>query len=36
VKLVENGMQAYFNPADGKWYKDAAFTIPASTEELTK
>jgi hypothetical protein len=36
VKLLENGMQAYFNPADGKWYKDSAFTIPASTEELTK
>jgi hypothetical protein len=36
VKLLENGMQAYFNPADGKWYKDSAFTIPASQQELTK
>jgi hypothetical protein len=36
VKLLENGMQAYYDPITRKWYKDAAFTIPASPEELTK
>lgn len=27
IKLLKNGELAYFNPADGKWYKDSAFSI---------
>lgn len=25
-RVLENGKNAYYNPADGKWYEDAAFT----------
>jgi antirestriction protein ArdC len=27
IKLLKNGETAYYNPNDGKWYKDAAFSI---------
>jgi antirestriction protein ArdC len=27
IKLFKNGELAYFNPADGQWYKDSAFSI---------
>jgi antirestriction protein ArdC len=27
IKLLKDGQTAYYNPADGQWYKDAAFSI---------
>jgi hypothetical protein len=33
-KAIVNGKNLYFNPADGKWYKDSAFTIPLAQVDL--
>jgi 8-oxo-dGTP pyrophosphatase MutT (NUDIX family) len=34
VEVLEDGRTAYLNPADGKWYKDSAFTIPIDPETI--
>ena len=34
VEVLEDGRTAYFNPADGKWYKDSAFTIPIDPDTI--
>lgn len=34
ITYFENGVKAYFNSADGKWYKDSAFSIPIAERSI--